>query len=335
MKKLFWGLLLAFCVASGPLSAQKMISPGKSRLDVGKRKFNIVKVIDARFDSLHFGVARSGMSNNKERIVLDGPFEPTLERYFAERMAPQSGLPNVLLRVTRFGLWEEATTTNEGARVAADFEFYRLDGEGQRCALLGDRLYRHTEGLGMDVSKYHDDNFRMALQAALDYLQDSVDWAAVGEIPARHTLAQLQASVTPRFLTDSAPVAGAYKNFSDLRNNNPRLSARIEEEEGQPVLRIEHKPGKFRRVRPADRVWGFSDGQDVYINQWGQFFKLEHGPEGKLRFRGVDVEKRASNMATGGAFFGIIGAVVADLATDKDKTYEVDWNSGAFFPVEK
>ena len=332
MKKLFL-LTLSCCILAASLPAQKVIELNKSRLDVGKRRFNIVRVIDVRFDTTRLGVARVGLDNRKEKIVLTPSLPVAFQQYFSAKLPNAPDLPNVVLRVSRFGLWEEINVLgSEGARVAADFEFFLQ--QGDRYAYLGDRKFRFTEGLGSDITKYHDDNLRAALQSVVDYLQDSVDWKTVSELPANTSQDSLLLRTIPRMLTDAAPVTGAYKNFTDFRNNSPRLAAQIEEKDGASVLLIEGRKGKFRRVKPDDRIWGFSDGKNMYINQFGTFYQLNKIGENAFEFYGVDYDKKMTNAAVGQAAFGLIGGMIAGSMT-KSRHYVVDWETGSFLQKEE
>lgn len=332
MKKLTQTFLFLFLALQFPAQAQKVIELNKSRLDVGKRRFNIVQVVDARYDTTRLGIARLGLGNRKEPIILSGSLEPVLYQYFTSKIPAESGLPDVLLRVSRLGLWEEINVGGfEGARVAVDFEFFLRKGE--QYASLGDRKFRFTEGLGTNVTKYHDDNLRAALQSAVDYLQDSVDWKKTDALPADMTLEQISQRITPRILTEGQLTAGAYKNFTDFRNNNPRLPIDYEMDGDKRILLIEGKKGKFRKVKPDDRVWGFCDGKDMYINQFGTFYKLEKLPGNLFQFNGVDYDKKLSNMAIGQASFGLIGALIASEMT-KANNYIVDWETGSFLQKE-
>lgn len=332
MKKLIYlNCLVSLCLATS-LSAQKVIELSKSRLDVGKRRFNITQVVDVRYDTTRLGIARLGLENRKEPIILSEPLDKAVQKYFSSKLPAQPDLPNIILRVSRLGLWEEITSTGtEGARVAVDFEFF-LQKE-DRYAFIGDRKFRYTEGLGSNVTKYHDDNLRAALQSALDYLQDSVDWKTVDALPADATLESFSQRITPRILTDSIPVTGAYKNFTDFRNNSPRVAARIDVEDGSNVLLIEGRKGKFRRVNANDKIWGFSDGKNLYINQFGTFYKLEKSPASTFQFFGVDYDKKLTNAAIGASAFGIIGGLLAGEMT-KSRHYVVDWETGSFLRKE-
>ena len=333
MKKLFPTLFLFLLSFAGSLSAQKVLELNKSRLDVGKRRFNIVQVIDTRYDTTRLGTARVGMSNRKEAMVLSGTIPLVFQQYFTAKLPQEAALPNVVIRVSRLGLWEEINVLgSEGARVAADFEFFLQQGDG--FAYLGDRKFRFTEGLGTNVTKYHDDNLRAALQAAVDYLQDSVDWKTAQALPANTSSEELTRRNVPRILTDAEPVTGVYKNFTDFRNNNPRIPAQIEVKDGTSVLLIEGKKGKFRRVKPDDRIWGFSDGKNMYINQFGTFYQLNKVGENSFQFYGVDYDKKMSNAAIGNAAFGIIGGLIAGEMT-KSRHYVVDWETGSFLQKEE
>ncbi len=324
------GLLLGLSIV--PLAAQKVLELNKSRLEVGKRRFNITQVIDARYDTTHLGVARVGMVNRKQQIVLSGSVSAAFLQYFEVKLPQQPDLPDVVLRITRFGLWEDINAGgSEGARVAADYEFYLRQGNG--FAFLGDRKFRYTESLGSDVTKYHDDNLRTALQAAVDFLQDSVDWKNTVALQANTTIADLLQRTIPQMLKDSTRVTGAYRNYTDFRNNHPRVQARIEVEKGASVLLIEGKKGKFRKVKPDDRIWGFCDGKKLYINQFGTFYPLEKMPNNTFWFHGVDYDKKLTNAAVGAGAFGAIGAIIGANAT-KSGDYEVDWETGSFLPKE-
>lgn len=332
MKKLLWTFLLLLLGFSASLSAQKVLELNKSRLEVGKRRFNIVEVIDTRFDTSRLGVARVGMGNRKEEIKLSVSLTAAFQQYFTAKLPYNADLPDVVLRVSRLGLWEETNLLSaEGARVAADFEFFLQQGDG--FAYLGDRKFRFTEGLGSDVTKYHDDNLRTALQAAVDFLQDSVDWQTATALPANTTREELTRRTIPPMITDTAWVTGAYKNFTDFRNNNPRIPVQIEQKDGESVLLIEGKKGKFRRAKPDDRIWGFCDGKKLYINQFGTFYELSKKGENTFEFYGVDYDKKMSNAAIGAGAFGAIGGLIAGSMT-KSRHYMVDWETGSFLQKE-
>lgn len=324
------GLLLGLSIV--PLAAQKVLELNKSRLDVGKRRFNITQVIDARYDTTRLGVARVGMVNRKQSIVLSGSLPAAFLQYFEAKLPQQPDLPDVVVRITRFGLWEDINSGgSEGARVAADYEFYLRQGDG--FAFLGDRKFRYTESLGSDVTRYHDDNLRTALQAAVDFLQDSVEWKNMGALQANATIADLFQRTIPQMLKDSVGMTGAYRNYTDFRNNHPRIQARIEVEKGASVLLIEGKKGNYRKVKPDDRIWGFCDGKQLYINQFGTFYPLQKTPDNTFWFHGVDYDKKLTNAGIGAGAFGAIGGIIAANLT-KSGNYELDWETGSFLQKE-
>ncbi len=321
-------ITLSFLFLTVFLQAQKVISLGKPDIQVSVRRFNIAEVVDARMDTAFVGLARVGGFNHKTLVALkQGTVRTAVKEWLQQALPNKLNLPEVLVKINRLGVWEEVGFAQEMAKVSADFDFYyQKDGT---YIWLGDLHYWHNESTGLDVTKFHNDNLRGALQAACHFLTDSVHW---NNLPtALASPDKVVAPVVLPILTDSSLKVGAYRNFREFRDNHPTVSCRIEEKDSTKVLLIEGKRGKFRRVISSDHLWGFYDGQNLYFNQRGTFFPLEN-KQGRFQFRGFDIDQVYNSMSFGVIGFGIIGGVVSyALAKQSRSLYFIDWESGNFY----
>lgn len=321
------------------LFAQKTIDLGKSDLEPDKRVFNISEIIDARRDKSSIGNCKVGMGNDREKILLNAPLDSALLAFFHQKMPDQPGLPLLTIRVQRFAVHETTSGASEVSVASIDLDvFLKKDGV---CQKLQHIKARHNWDSGLDVTKWHDDNLRMALQIAVDKLRDSVDWKNLQDkglsgLPVPE--AEIRAAFIPKIMTDSIFKPGFYRNISEFRANQPSRNMKIEQENDKLLIFIEkeNKPGKYRKLKPQDKAWGACDGTNFFYLKSGVFFQMFRQPDGNFRFEGYDIEKVKHNTAVAGAAFGVIGSIIANQTTKKNHSglMELDLETGGFWPVK-
>jgi hypothetical protein len=330
MRQIFSILLLCAVSATFPVQAQTVINLDNPKAISKGRKCNILQVVDGRLEREYLGTARSGMSNRIKRVTIaGGNLGSVVDKWFKTALPRQSELPEIVIKINRLGIWEETHFSSEVAKISADFEFYQKT--GQQWYFLSDMRYWHNEQSGFNATKLHEGNLEGALKAVCLFLNDSINWSAP---PTQLvTEAEIMERATPKILVDSVIIPGAYKNFREFRANKPTVASRIEEKNGEKSLMVQNAKGKYKRVKPTDRVWGFSDGKDIYINQQGVFFKLEPREGNTLKFYGYDVVQRNTRISNSAAMFGIIGGVIAasNASSEPDNLFLIDWESGSFY----
>jgi hypothetical protein len=330
MRQIFSILLLCAVSATFPVQAQTVINLDNPKAISKGRKCNVLQVVDSRLERDYLGTARSGLNNRIKRVIIaNGNLGNTVDTWFKTALPRQAELPEVVIKINRLGVWEEMHYAAEVAKISADFEFYRKI--GQQWYFLRDMRYWHNEPSGINATKLHEGNLEGALKAVCQFLNDSIDWAVT---PVQQVSeADIMKRALPAVLSDSVLVPGAYKNFREFRANKPTVASRIEDKNGEKSLSIQNSKGKYKRVKPTDKLWGFSDGKDIYIHQQGVFFKLEPREGSTLKFYGYDVVRRNTRINNSAAAFGLIGALITanNASSEPDNLFLIDWESGSFY----
>ncbi|MFC7669933.1 hypothetical protein ACFQT0_23095 [Hymenobacter humi] len=200
------------------------------------------------------------------------------------------------------------------------------------------------ESKGMETTAQHPANLALAFQRCLAQCQ-SVNWDKLPAQPAR-TLAELQqlsrpAAVALRYsaLIDSVRPKGYYPTFLAFRNNQPVT---------EPALTVRSTPRTAKgwvgtlEVEPAlaaatgtptalRNVWGFSDGQQVYIWHNRHYLPLTRAGNSFhfVGFMGPDPGAVGTASFLGGA---VGGAIAAAATSGKPGDLTLDMVTGAVSP---
>ena len=216
----------------------------------------------------------------------------------------------------------------------------------------------HTSDRALETTKRHAAHLARLLEQCLGQLAQA-NWAAATAQPAR-TLAELPTDVPTALAGGSrrgpavpilrqAPRRGVYHRFEQFLANAPDTSLAFRLDTIRLYYRSELTTRKWlgvAHVRPvlttgpnprtaADRLWGFSDGQQVFVQHNKHFFPLMR-QRGFFTFVGeapLDLEyARAAAEAQVRASIIGVATVHAQNHTGEPTAYALDMRTGELAP---
>lgn len=343
MKYLLWlGALLSALNVCGQdrhfvdLSAQLPANP----LRAGR----ITEVFDARPDRTSIGRVRVGLNNETRSADIKDGLRPALLRLLQTPSAAPAPAVSFALRVHRLSIGETATATTEISSAEVVVDFLRLRPDGQYDLLW--RAAEATESRGMEVTGKHPANIAAVLRACLQQFEaagpTSLPTAAVLTAEqATAPLARLEPLTPYPLLTEATRRPGVYYSLEEFRRNAPGSEQKVVvlsktprtsgEWAGTDDVELYHVTPAGVRT-PVRDVWGYSDGQDLYILYKRRFYLLRPTAEG-FAFdarSGADAE----TVSTAAVLGGLAGAGIAAVATSGQRQeHRLNLMTGSVTPV--
>ena len=238
---------------------------------------------------------------------------------------------HLILKVNRLKVWEQTFIGIEEAYSFADFELIMKTDTAQY--LIDSYSGFVKKRSSWDVTSSHVKNVTSILKSALETFQKNQNWQLSEINFQKLEPEEVLSKSAPQILVDSVKIKGIYRHFGEFLNNSPTMPLEYEERKGAKILIVADEKGKKKYVNhPAD-VWGFCDGENVYVSQEGNFFPISFEKD-MVKFKGYNVQRRANSVQMGYIFFGVIGAAIANSNADTE-WLEINMNSGQFFPVKE
>ncbi|GAA4371276.1 hypothetical protein GCM10023185_46590 [Hymenobacter saemangeumensis] len=286
------GLLALLCFAAN--AQEYYLSLDQQTLSVKNRNVVVERVVDGRKGNPPLGVAFIGMNNKAAAIKFRYGLEPALTSFVQSQLrARPTDKPVVLcLRELQVRETRDLMRGTGEAELVADVYLRLPDGYHfvQQVGAVAEP-YR-----GLDVTDYHAVQLAEVLRLCLEQL-GRADWEAAARQPAR-TLAELPAELpraevgsrnrlVPEIL-NTAPRKGIFYTFEQFLANRPEtlaglrldtvsrwFSSRLAKEKWYMVARVRpmHLSGG-KEVPLGNSVWGFSDGQSLYVQHNKHFYPL-------------------------------------------------------------
>lgn len=323
------------------------ISLAKQTVELPGRHFYVSDIIDARISKNNIGWVQRGPVNSRREANLEKGFKPELTDFFNRNLPAQSNLPAVIVKILKFQVSEHTTAFSEFAKaeVAMDF-IYQKDNQ----------FYHLFRGIGvekrygLDVTAGHDDNIKTAIEQCLkQFSRESIEQHLAKANPAtwadvsKDFLATLETHDYP-ILTDSVMKKGIYESFLDFRNNKAlpahnlviekvnRTSKQLQNiYEVKPYL-LEADGSK----KPLKHVWGFSDGENLYIHHNKDYFLIDRDGNTFSFYGYGPLQTNTAAVIAGGVAGGMIGGAIVGAATQKatQAEYILDMMTGHILSVE-
>lgn len=281
----------------------------------------IGQVLDARADRTSVGWVQIRLDNVRMPADLKGGLTAALRQVLPVPATPPAGA--YTLRVLRLDVDELTRTTSETASAELVVDILRPRADGQYDLLW--RGAEMAESTGLDVTSQHASNLRQLLAGLL------TQFAAVGPdaLPVLATLTAEQAAtpvvpleaLMPFAIQREALKPGVYQSFSDFRNNTPtarRLTVvgkipRKPEWVGTDEVEVYQVNERGGRT-PVRGIWGYSDGQAVYMLYQRSYYRLRPHPHGGYCFDAPSAPD-ANAVAAGAVVGGLVGAAIAKSST--------------------
>ncbi|OWP63354.1 hypothetical protein CDA63_09095 [Hymenobacter amundsenii] len=312
--------------------------------------FHFDRLVDARPDRTRLGSVHRGVGNKLVSADFGQPLEAELTPWLQQALPATAATRPVVVRVHTLSVGEIITPTSETAAAELVIDFLEPVGaDAYRLVLSTGEL---VESNGIDVTKHHPKNLRIALEQSLRKL--AAQPAASDAAPTlswTQVLAGVDGVAPERYPVQQQPLRpGVYKSFEEFRANAPTL------QEGP--LEIVKTPRKGRewagtnnveayylyldpnhQRRPVRDAWGLSDGQTAYIRYRNRYFPLTPaGPDYTFTgFRIPDPNEQLAGVALG-AMFGLAGALVAAATLPsgtQPQRYDLHLTSGRVVATER
>ncbi|TGE25478.1 hypothetical protein E5K00_09890 [Hymenobacter aquaticus] len=307
------------------------VSLREQKLVVDKAAFHITEVLDLRVQRQTIGWVQRGMNNIRIPANLQGGLQDGLGGWLQMQLPPRPGSRPVLLRVHELRIGEVTKATSEKATASVDVDFVVQQPDGSYQVLQ--RYIEEEESKGLETTGHHDDNIAACLQRICVQF-NALDWAQRLALSPPLTKEQVYYRGGRRpvpydyaILTAPAPPMGIYGTFLNFRNNQLAPAADLVAEATDEPGEVDAYQGSGAARKALDEVWGFSDGQQVYIKRKRHFYALKRA--------GDDFTYTAQSMDdpgvinTAGALAGVAGMAIAAVTTHGDRQeYTLDMATG-------
>jgi hypothetical protein len=255
--------------------------PANNGDKINLAQINGIQVQDRRFEQSSWGLIK-----NRDMIYKIIPpssmnVEKSIQQYLDTKFTYNAAAPYSLLAVVRHFCFSSERKENEFeeyskkplwlAGVSVKIDFYLQKNN------LYHPLYRFKEDY---ISNKKDPNESMneilseAIDAAFVKLTetDKTDLNIGAKVISAEMIETVnqQAFHLPILLTDTF-TKGAYQNFEEFKNNRPSITDyKIEKTKVSSKLIVEKDGQAF----PAKNIWGFCDGERIFIQCNSNFFQL-------------------------------------------------------------
>ncbi|UOQ67333.1 hypothetical protein [Hymenobacter volaticus] len=336
--KIYYLLLLLLPFASYAQGPVYQVDLQEQKLSLPNATFHISEVLDLRVNTNTIGWVQRGLYNVRVPANLKGGATNCLTQWLQSQMPAQPGSRPVIMRIHDLRIGEIIKATSEKAKAIVDVDFLVLQPDGRYYILL-----RHPDEEihgGIETTSFHDDNIAACLQRGVTLL-NTLSWdqrlsnaPSVTAEQIRYRTDRAPEVYTYPILTATVPTRGLYSSFLDFRRNQPDTATAFEVEK-QPRTNAEwqnteeiklYNGSGATRVELA-KVWGFSDGQQLYIRHRNRYYPLQRAGN-DFTFEGhagADAGAVSTASFIGGAAGGIIAAAAT---TGHRQEYTLDIATG-------
>ncbi|MBD2770143.1 hypothetical protein IC235_19830 [Hymenobacter sp. BT664] len=322
---------------------------------VPNRQVAVEQVVDGRPGHPAIGIAYRGLARKAASITFRQGLEPELTAFLRSQLPARPADHSVLLCLRSLHISETIGGAKEQATAELSADVYEALNGGYRFVRQVGAL---ASSQGREVTGHHAGHLAALLSRSLGQLT-AVDWSVVGARPA-HTMAEIRANApsvlaaggrrgpVPPILTGT-PRRGIYYHFEQFLANQPDTSVAfridtIRRRYKSPLATLRwHGVARVRPVIPNGTgrttvptdIWGFSDGQQLFVQYNKQFFPLMR-QGGSFTFVGeapLDLEYEqaatAAQLRT-----GLIGVAMLRAVnhTGEPLAYGLDLLTGAMGP---
>ncbi len=291
MKKLLLTGLLA--CAGFAARAQYYLDFSNQQLAVPDRAVAVERVLDGRDGHPAIGFVYRGLGNKPAAVLFRQGLEPDLTAFMQAQLPARPTDHSVVLCLRQLRVSE--TLGNIGEKASADLAadvYARLPDGYHFVQSTGG----HTNARGLETTRLHAGQVALLLSQCVSQLAQA-DWAATAARPAR-TLAQLPTDA-PVALANGArrgpvppilrqrPRRGVYHRFEQFLANQPDTSLVFQLDTIRPGFKSRYVKEQWRGVawvrplapdttgrRLLAPAWGFSDGQQLFVQHNKHFFSL-------------------------------------------------------------
>jgi hypothetical protein len=256
-------------------------SPKNKEYKVNLTQINGIQVQDRRFEKSSWGLIKN--RDIVYKIIPSGSMniQKSMQQYLDTKFTYNVATPYSLLAVIRHFCFSSERKKN-------DFEQYSKQPLWQAGVSVKIDFYLQKNNLYYPLYRFKEDyisNKKEPNENMNEILSDAIDLAFAKlietdktnlNIGAKAISAEMieavnqQAFQLPILLTDTLK-KGVYQNFEELKNNKPSIADyKIEKNKVLSKLIVEKDGQTF----PAKNIWGFCDGERIFIQCNNNFFEL-------------------------------------------------------------
>lgn len=332
-------------------------------LDLPTRAVSVEQVVDGRTGNPPIGIVYRGLGGKSAAVAFREGAAVELTRFLQLQTVPYPTYRPVVfcLRALHIGETMGGTREQASAELTADVYEHRPTGYH-----FVQRVSAHASAYGREITGRHPGHLAQLLTQCINQLSGA-DWDAAVRQPAR-TLAQLPADApTPlaasgrrgAAILRAVPRRGIYYQFEQFLANQPDTTTRfvvdtlrrrryrspLATAQWLGVARVDLRAAQGAgSATVPDDLWGFSDGQQVFMRYDKQFFPLMRQGSaftfvGEAPLDQMYAAVQSQRQAKAGVMGGLIGGVIAGATTGgmhdhtaEPMAYGLDLQTGAVGP---
>lgn len=157
-------LCLTLLASSELFGGDFIISLKKEKMNVDAKDFYIAGVIDGRVNKDNIGSAMLGIFNSRNDVKFEKEITAEIDDFISYTIPKDTLKTPVYLKILTLEVNEETRFFGEYATINMSLGFYKKDGDSYG-ELGGSECY--LEESGMDVTDYHEEHIRKALEICI------------------------------------------------------------------------------------------------------------------------------------------------------------------------
>lgn len=305
-----------------------------------------IKVIDARFDSISYGLYQNYPNKYYSIIARENAAREIaafLKDYLHVEKAASPRGKNIIIVLRKLWLTNQLQVDKESADdskangagaggVIAKLEFYCSNGRGYSPLYRFDTTCAGIKNIKYNTVEYISNVLMLSVQKLID-----TDPGTISPDGKKMSLQEIMLYSKSRFdipiLSTETYNKGVYKTFDEFKMNKPSLvNYEIREDKLTKTIFLKDSHGEY----PLRESWGYCDGTNLFIGSADNYFKLiknqntfiSNAVRSISRTRNI----KAGNVIALGLFAGGVGRGNKKVSyTLSYKLYELDMDTGELY----
>ncbi|HUS03062.1 MAG TPA: hypothetical protein VMY77_15095 [Chitinophagaceae bacterium] len=271
-------------------------------------------VIDARFDSSSLGFYQTNSEKNYS-IITETSLPNEISSFLKDYLQVTNNGKSIVMVLKKLWLTnecieepnDEANKKNANGSwlkgIITKFEFYCSYEDGYTPLYRFDSIFSGT----INIKDYSKEYLHNALTISIEKLI-AADLNNLSSARKKMTLQDIIAYNTKQFnipvLNTNVYKKGVYKTFAEFKMNTPSFNNyEIKEDKLTETLFIKDGKGEY----PVRDVWGFCDGNNLYIKSSDNYFELTKKQNTFICFAAKDLSRSRHVKAGNIIMFGVLG----------------------------
>lgn len=313
--------------------------------------FSELEVIDKRNDSSQIGfyIISQHKKSREGRIVTEKPLPVSIKEFVDSQVEFNSkAAPRLVMIVRKLWLSKEIENKDEGdlqanmqrsllPGIIAVFEFYAAEGDAYKPLYRFDSTILHSykklelideelvkRALTSALLSFSKNDYSNKLKNGRSYRKEEIDsiYKKAAEL---------------KILSEPGYQKGVYRTYAEFVNNSPSIkNYEIKKSTIAHTLYVKDENGEEYPIR---KIWGFSDGEHVFVKSIDAYFKLEKHNNAFYVWASKRLIKKQKLFTPGTIGAGLIFLGTGMILTAQDtkqnvlelKLYQLDQDSGHLY----